>query len=115
MEGEKRTHSTLGIASFCISIGIPLINILFFVIANISGEFSFRPTKEIPTWVSIFQIFWIIFVCLSPFAWLVGVGLGIGGLFQKNRKKLFPILGLIISVITVLLFGVVLFFALATL
>jgi hypothetical protein len=37
---------------------------------------------------------------------LVSLGLGIGALFQQNRHKVFPILGIVISALT--LFGTIL-------
>jgi hypothetical protein len=33
---------------------------------------------------------------------LVALGLGIGGLFQKDRKKIFPILGTIFSTLAII-------------
>jgi hypothetical protein len=36
--------------------------------------------------------------CLSPIVWLTGITLAIVGLTNKNHRKLFPIIGLILNI-----------------
>ncbi len=42
---------------------------------------------------------------VAPFGSLVALGLGIGGLMQKDRKKIYAILGTIFSVGTIIVFN----------
>lgn len=90
-------HSGIGIASFIISIvsGVSLIALfLLSVILAPSVEGFDENSKE----AMILGL--LLFACL--FVLLLGIGLGIGGLFQKNRKRLFAILGLFVSALVLL-------------
>lgn len=90
-----KNHSILGIASLSIS-GLLII---YFAVALLLTKphdifIPYRPT--------------LLMCYASPFIFLMGLGLGIGGLIQKDRKKLFPILGLIFSILTFFILGLVL-------
>jgi hypothetical protein len=93
---DEKKHSGLGIASFIISI---VSSILMFVVFSIGayldvstpGGISEESTEAVL--IGLFTFFLI-------GALLVAFGLGIGALFQKNRNKIFAILGVLISVIT---------------
>ncbi len=98
LSGEKK-HSRFGIASFIISIicgvlvYVPLFTVAFTQIETGSNE--------------SYGYLAIVFgsLCIN----FIGIGLGIAGLFEKNRKKIFAILGLVFSGLTIL--GLVCLFA----
>ena len=84
-------HSGLGIASFGISI-LPLLSCIYFI---------FFEEGDIQDGMSI------IGYCLcfgNPFVSLVSLLLGIGGLLQKDREKIFAILGVVISALIIVLY-----------
>lgn len=90
-------HSGLGIASFAISI---LAGFLMFATVVIAGVLQIRTPggldDEAP--VTIFIGLAIIGLVLLD---LLAFVLGVAGLFQKNVKKVFAILGLILSGLTI--------------
>jgi hypothetical protein len=91
---EEQKHSGLGIASIIISI---LSAIAYFLILILSAVI-------VETTLPWFYPDSIVLIDLSVFAvWgalLVALGLGIGGLFQKGRKKIFAILGIMFAAAT---------------
>jgi len=90
-------HSGLGIASFMISmVIIGFVFFLFFLIvilAVIAPDLSQTNSTMIRTLGT--------FLMLSSLASLVGVGLGVAGLKQINRKKVFSILGLVFNLMII--------------
>jgi len=97
MEEEK--YSRLGIASFILSIVSGISMFMTFVVAGIA-EASTPGGIDETSMVAIL-------IGLSLFGaiglTLIALGLGIGGLVQKSRKKIFAILGTVFSSLTVLL------------
>jgi len=98
MELVKSKHSGFGVASFIISISVGLLMFLAFVIAAIMqvstpGGIDRQSIQAILVGLSIIALL---------FFDIVAVVLGIVGLFQKERKKLFAILGTIFSSATVM-------------
>ncbi|MDY6939757.1 MAG: hypothetical protein SWY16_19160 [Cyanobacteriota bacterium] len=75
MTEPKLPHSKMGIASFCISL-LLLFSILFGAPID-----TYRNTVESEFLVLAF----------------IGIGLAVAGMFAKQRNRLFPILGLIVS------------------
>ena len=101
-------HSGLGIASFIISIVIGMFDFFLVTIAGIveataPGGIDEESVVAVAVGLSIFLGFGVS---------LIGIGLAIAGLIQKNRKKIFPILGLvfnltiIIVVIGIMIIGI---------
>ena len=98
MEPAKSKHSGFGVASFIISISVGLLMFLLLVIAAIMqvstpGGMDRQSIQAILVGLSIIALL---------FFDIVAVVLGIVGLFQKERKKLFAILGTIFSSATVM-------------
>lgn len=94
----EKKHSILGIISFSISIlsGLTmfaLIGYATFCEITTEGGINEESTIAIVLGLGMFVIGGIL---------LVAIGLGIAGLFQKNSKKIFSILGLVLSSATVL-------------
>ncbi len=83
-------HSELGIASFSINIVSGFVTIF--------------------AWSHMWYFFYFFLGIL--FTSLVALGLGIGGLRQKDRKKLFAILGTIFSAFLICSIGFLLLFSL---
>ena len=84
-------QSKPGMASFCISILASIVIIL----------------------VDVLDIFSYYLVCYCIFLFIpyIALGLGIWGLIQKDRKKLFVIIGTIISAVIMIYQGYLMFYA----
>ena len=94
----KRKHSGLGIAAFITSITSGLLMFMLIVVAGVievttSGGMDERSASAVIIGLLLF---------LFLFITLVALGLGISGLVQKDRKKIFAILGTIFSSMTML-------------
>jgi hypothetical protein len=91
---ETKNHSRLGIASFIISIVAVLIICGDIVLVfGLSGGFTVNPSYAgLDTSLT----------CASAVVALVGVGLGIAAVTQKNAKKVFGILGLVFNALILL-------------
>ncbi|MDR1007057.1 MAG: hypothetical protein LBL65_00635 [Campylobacteraceae bacterium] len=90
---EEQKHSGLGIASFILSIiSVICIFILLFVAGAIDVSTPGGMDENSVTAVVIGALYFL----FTGFS-VVGIGLGIAGLFSKDRKKIFAVLGLIFS------------------
>jgi hypothetical protein len=84
-EKIKKKHSELGIASFIIAIFEITIWIISFLDLFFLNIYIYSSITDELT----------IFLCFGiP---VVSLMLGVGGLIQKERKKVFPILGIVLS------------------
>lgn len=96
---EKKPHSGLGIASFILStsFGIQMIVslIMMFLVAR-SAPCSFVEGSPESFGFFVYQ-----FMCGSIV--FIGLSLGVAGLFQRDRRKLFPVFGTLFSL---LVFGI---------
>ncbi len=92
-------HSGMGIASFIISIVGSVSMFVLFVLAGVMA--TSRPGGMDESSAQAVVLGLLIIGML--FVNLVALGLGMAGLFQKERKKVFVILGTIFSGITVVL------------
>ncbi|MCG9748088.1 hypothetical protein [Shewanella sp. Isolate8] len=91
-------HSGLGIAAFILSI---LSTLLIFALVTIAGILeATTPGGMDETSPEAIIVGMLIFAFIGLA--LVGLGLGIGGLVQKQRKKIFAILGTIFSSVTIM-------------
>jgi cytochrome b561 len=86
-------HSGMGIASFVISIVAGLIIFLLVVMAAVltvrsGGQMNEESPEAVVIGCSMFA---------GMILYLIGVGLAIGGLCQRNRYKVFSVLGLIFN------------------
>ncbi|MBN1552965.1 hypothetical protein JW979_15935 [bacterium] len=91
MPGLK--HSGLGIASFIISISSLIFIIFVFVLA---GMIAMSNPSGIPDDSPILMLIGFL-VIIGLMAAMIGIGLGIGGICTKTRKRLFAILGTVIN------------------
>ena len=91
-------HSGIGIASFSTSIVSGICMFLLVVIAGVMESSTPGGIDEESAAAVILGLSIIAFLFIS----LVALGLGIGGVVQKDRKKIFPILGIVFSSVTLL-------------
>lgn len=94
----QQKHSRLGIASFIVSILITALIFLSIIVAGVMEASSPGGIDETSPAAVILGLVIIGMLLLD----LVAFGLGIGAIFQKDRNKLFAILGIIISAVTFL-------------
>ena len=90
-------HSGLGIASFIIALLQGFMNLVVVLIAGVLAAAGPQRGNEVG-----FMIVGLL-VLTGIFTHCVGAGLGIAGLVQKNRKKVFAILGLILNAVALLM------------
>ena len=94
MEGQK--HSGLGIASFTISILSGISIFLLIVVAGVIEASTPGGMDEDSAGAIVVGLFLFAFLGAA----FLALGLGIGGVLQKGRKKIFAILGTVFSVVT---------------
>ncbi len=103
----EQKHSGIGVASFVISI---LAGILIFIVFAVAGSLEVSTPGGIDENSTEAIMIGLAIIGLLFFN-VLAVGLGIGGLLQKERKKIFAILGtvfssfLILSVIGLMILG----------
>jgi hypothetical protein len=95
----ENKHSGLGISSFIISTAIGVLMFLLFIVAGIMETSTPGGIDEDSTGAMLVGLFLIAFLILD----LLAIGLGIAGLIQKDRKKMFSILGVVFSASTVVI------------
>jgi hypothetical protein len=95
---ENQKHSELGIASFTTSIVSGILIFLVIVIAGVMEASSPEGMDEES--VSAVMVGLFLFAFLG--AALIALGLGIAGFLQKERKKIFAILGVVFSAVSLL-------------
>ena len=120
--GREDRHSRMGIASFAISILAILGIVLFFVlVSSVASSLTgpdpqnFDPNSISPDSPLATTLFFLSLLFLgSVLITVVGLGLGIAGLVQRRRKKLFAALGtalnglIVLGFVSLIVLGVVL-------
>ena len=85
-------HSGLGIASFIIgAIAVVLILLMILVAAAMAGKRPSRNAEETMEFMAG------LFVCTGLVASLVGLGLGLAGVLQADRNRVFAVIGLVLN------------------
>lgn len=90
-------HSRLGVASFALACLSGVSMFVLFVIVGYMETTQPGAMDDETAAPMIVGLFSIGLVLLS----LVALGIGVGGLFQKGKRKLFAVLGTVISTLTV--------------
>jgi len=93
---DSLEHSGLGIASLLISSASSILIFTLSVVASTIGLYHPEAFDENSSTAIYTGIIIFIFLGIS----ILALGLGIAGLFQKNRRKLFILLGIASSVFT---------------
>lgn len=88
---NTQRHSRLGIVSTVIGAALPVLLIIFVTLLIVLGSRK----DTIGNYVAGAGL---IFSLIAPLLHLLGAGLGIGGLFTKNTKKLFPVVGTVLNI-----------------
>jgi hypothetical protein len=93
-------HSRFGIASFIIALGVGVFEFVLIAIAGVlamqaGGELDENSPEAMIVGLGVFAGFGMN---------LISLGLAIAGLCDRNRKKVFAVLGLVINIL--LFFGV---------
>jgi hypothetical protein len=96
-------HAELGIASLILSVLMGMALFVMFVIAGVMESSSPDGLDEESAGAMILGLLLILGIGFE----FVALGLGLGSLFQPNRKKLLGILGLVISLLTLFVLMVV--------
>lgn len=96
---EQLKHSGIGIASFVISIISGFVLFVLFGIAGFMEVSTPGGIDEESAGAIIVGLFLIFFWGIA----VVALGLGIAGLIQKRRKKIFAILGTVFAAATLLI------------
>lgn len=102
-------HSGVGIASFVTSI---VAGVLIFLLVIIAGVLEVSTPGGMDE-ESIAAVLIGLFLFAFLGAELLALGLGIGGLIQQDRKKIFAILGVVFSATALLITLFILFLGLA--
>ena len=91
-------HSGIGIASFILSIVVAIAMFFVFVFAAVMASRT-HGVLDPNSLIAIVIGFGIVLCLVLD---LVALGLGISGLLQKDRKKIFALLGTIFSASTII-------------
>lgn len=93
----ERKHSRMGIASFSTSVFTGVSLFILVVIAGVLETTTPGGLASDPVKAGVIGLFMIFLMFVD----IVAFGLGVAGLFQKNRQKVFATLGTIFSSLTV--------------
>ena len=93
---DEQKHAGLGIASFIISMVAGLLVFIVIVIAGVMEASTPGGIDETSAGAVMVGLFLFLFIGMA----LVALGLGIAGLLQKQRKKIFAVLGTVFSSVT---------------
>ncbi|MEP6904297.1 MAG: hypothetical protein ABJA66_21450 [Actinomycetota bacterium] len=99
---EKR-HSRLGIASVVVGFGLPVLLVLFVLVIYL------LESNKSP-WANDIEQNLFIVSLLFPLVHLIALILALVGLFSKQTKNLFPIIGLVLNLILMIV-GIILLVA----
>ena len=102
MAGEtflEKKHSGLGISSFIVSIATGVSMFLLFIAAGMMEISTPGGIDEDSVGAMLVGLFLFAFLLLSVLA----IGLGIAALFQRDRKKLFAVLGIVFAASTIVI------------
>ena len=91
-------HSRFGIASFITSISGVILIVVFFIAAIMQYSGSEEPDSESTAAIITGLLFFF-----SVFVDFIALVLGIVGLYSKDKKKIFALLGTIFSSVTILI------------
>ena len=97
-EFDERKNSGLGLASFALAITIGVYDFLLIVFASVVETGTPGAMDE----NSVIAIVVGLLILAGLASNMLGIALGIGGLFQNDRQKVFPVLGTTLNSATIL-------------
>ena len=102
VEGQaRRKHSELGVASFVVL----LVSCALFLAAPVILVMHRNVFAELPLLPLAINFLVGMLPIAAVFLNLIGVGLGIAGAAQRNRRKVFAVLGIVLNGSAILLFA----------
>ena len=96
---QEHKHSGLGVAAFVISRCVGLLQFILIVTAGVIEAASESGMDENSPEALVLGAGIIGLLLVDVLA----IGLGIGGVVQSNRKKIFAVLGIVFAAITIVL------------
>ncbi|HYW70848.1 MAG TPA: hypothetical protein VE961_07435 [Pyrinomonadaceae bacterium] len=106
LASSDRKTSKPGLISFLLALGFPALIIVLLVISMVlEGRVDF--VKQLDLWIALLTMIG------GPIVHFTGLVLGIVGVFQKGRKKLLPILGVVLNGILLALAVIIVVFCLS--
>lgn len=94
---QSLKHSGIGIASFAMSLGVLIVTFVLVVVAGVMEASTPGGINEESPAAIMLGLAIIGMVLLN----IVAFGLGVGTMFQKDRKRLFGVLGMTFSALTI--------------
>lgn len=95
----EKKHSGLGIASFIISMAVGILMLLLFAVAGVMETSTPGGIDESSVGAMLVGLFLIGFLFLD----VIALGLGIAGLTQSHRNRIFAILGMVFASSTMII------------
>lgn len=96
--GMEQKHSGLGVAAFVTSLAMGIAIFVVLVVAGMMQVSTPGGLQDESTSAMVVGLFIILFLGLD----VVAAGLGIAGLMQRDRRKVFAVLGVIFATTTIL-------------
>lgn len=109
LEAPRPEQSKSGIASFAVAVGFPLLLLVFFALlfgSQILKEHGYL-SFENETGDEVLLILAMLGAVGGPVVHLAGFGLGMAGVFRKQRKRFLAICGLAINGVMLILIATV--------
>jgi hypothetical protein len=96
-EPTRPPHSGLGIASFIIGLIVIVLTLLVVLLSVVvQANRAHRSTADAMLGISL------LFGCVGLLASVVGLGLGVAGVFQEDRNRTFAVVGIILNGLVIL-------------
>lgn len=95
----EKKHSGLGIASFIISMAVGILMLLLFAVAGVMETSTPGGIDESSAGAMLVGLFLIGLLFLD----VIALGLGIAGLTQSHRNRIFAILGMVFASSTMII------------
>ncbi len=94
----EQKHSGLGVAAFVISLVMGIAIFVVFIVAGVMQVSTPGGLQDESTGAMVVGLFIILFLGLD----VVAASLGIAGLMQRDRRRVFAVLGVIFATTTLL-------------
>jgi len=98
ISNKQKPHSRLGIASFVLSLLSPLLFVVsLFIVFALTGHTTTDAQQAFQDVLSLWGYPALAGLFIGPLLLPLAFGLGIAGLIQNRRRKIFALLGVLIS------------------
>ncbi|HEY8563303.1 MAG TPA: hypothetical protein VIL74_23195 [Pyrinomonadaceae bacterium] len=93
---NQKTHHAIGLLSFAAALVTSAVTLALFIIAFVPDSHTYAARR-------LNKILFVFALMIAPIIHVAGLGLGIAGAFLKNSKKVFPILGIVLNALPLML------------